>query len=293
MKLAQAISMTIAIFVAGLTIKAGNFIPQEKNSEVTTTVIEDETPLRVHFIDVGQGDCELIESDGEFMLIDCGEREYSDEVIDYLNEQGATTLKYVIATHPHSDHIGGMADVISQVNVENIIMPDKVHTTMTFENMLLAIEKKGLEITLPNIGDIYSLGEGDFEIISPYGDDDNLNNASVGIKLRHGNNSFVMCGDAESDMEYKIAQRDISCNVLKLNHHGSSTSNSDYYLDAASPETVVISCGKDNSYGHPHRETLEKINKRGLELLRTDELGTIIFESDGTRIAWHNLGVDN
>lgn len=290
MKLSNIISMVLIMITTGLTIstfyKGQPQEPAPKPQEKTPAVIVDDTPMRVHFIDVGQGDCQLVETDGEFMLIDCGERDYSQKVLTYLKEHNVTRLKYVIATHPHSDHIGGMADIISNMEIDNFFMPDKAHTTKTFENMLYAIQKKGLEITIPQVGDVYSLGEGDFEFISPYEDDDNLNNVSLGIKLRHGIVSFVMCGDVEEKVEKEIIRKDISCNVLKLNHHGSSTSNSEEFLNATNPDMVVICCGKDNSYGHPHKEVLERLKQTNPKIFRTDEMGDIVFESDGTKLSW-------
>lgn len=249
-----------------------------------------EGSLAVHFIDVGQGDSILAESDGHYMLIDAGENDQGDTVVTYLHSQGIDMLDYVIGTHPHSDHIGGLDDVINNFKIGRVILPDAEHTTKTFEDVLDALQTQGQKITIPAVGDTYQLGGASFEIIAPnkdYGDD--LNNWSVGIKLTYGQNSFVMCGDAEAEAEADICGNgiDISADVLKLGHHGSSTSSSEEFLDRVRPEYAVISCGLGNSYGHPHRETMELMEIRGIAVFRTDEQGTVVAVSDGTEITWN------
>lgn len=266
-------------------------ISTEINSqpELTETQSSASKQLTVHFIDVGQGDSVLVESEGQYMLVDAGENDQGDTVVTYLHSLGIDTLNYVIGTHPHSDHIGGLDDVINNFKIDNIIMPAKEHTTKTYEDVLAAIESQGLKIIAPLVGTTYQLGSASFEIIAPnkdYGDD--LNDWSVGIKIINGNNSFVMCGDAESQSETDISNNsiDISADVLKLGHHGSSTSSSDEFLNKVNPTYAVISCGMGNSYGHPHKETMDKLAARGIQIYRTDEQGTIIASSDGTSITW-------
>lgn len=245
--------------------------------------------LVVHFIDVGQGDSILAESGGRYLLVDAGENDQVDTVVTYLNEQGVKTLDYVIGTHPHSDHIGGLDGVIEAFDVKKVIMPPVEHTTKTFEDVLDAVADKGLKLTKPRVGDTYPLGDASFTIIAPNGDyGDDLNNWSVGIRLDYGENRFVMCGDAETPAEADILNNgiDLSSSVLKAGHHGSSTSTSDAFLDRVNPATVVIQCGKGNSYGHPHKETLEKLKKRGIHVYRTDLDGSITAACDGTTITW-------
>ena len=245
--------------------------------------------LVVHFIDVGQGDSILAESGGHYLLVDAGENDQVDTVVTYLNEQGVKTLDYVIGTHPHSDHIGGLDGVIEAFDVKKVIMPPVEHTTKTFEDVLDAVADKGLKLTKPRVGDTYPLGDASFTIIAPNGDyGDDLNNWSVGIRLDYGENRFVMCGDAETPAEADILNNgiDLSASVLKAGHHGSSTSTSDAFLDRVNPDTVVIQCGKGNSYGHPHKETMEKLKKRGIHVYRTDLDGSITAACDGTTITW-------
>lgn len=243
--------------------------------------------LKVHIIDVGQGDSILIESVGQYMLIDAGEKGKSNVVIDYLEDRGVKKLDYVIATHPHSDHIGGLADVIDYFQIGKIIMPDVTHTTKTFENLLDTISKNELKLTKPIVGSEYAIGTASFIIIAPnssYYDD--LNNYSVGIKLIYDENSFIFTGDAETESEYEMLENGINldADVLKHGHHGSSTSSSESFLDAVSPDITIISLGTDNRYGHPHVEILKAIEERKITLYRTDIEGTIVLESDGKNI---------
>jgi len=246
--------------------------------------------MKVHFIDVGQADSILIQSDGHNMLVDGGNDEDGATVVSYLESQGVESLDYIIATHPHEDHVGGLDDVINTFDVEIIIAPQKESTTQSFESFLDAVSHKGLSLTAPIVGTTYNIGDASFTILSPNGDyGDELNDWSVGIKLVNGSNSFVMCGDAEENSEKDILDNgiDISADVLKIGHHGSSTSTSQSFLDAVNPTYAVISCGAGNDYGHPTAETLNKLAAKDIKLFRTDEQGTIIATSDGTTITWN------
>lgn len=245
--------------------------------------------LKVHFIDIGQGDSILAESEGHFMLIDAGENDQGQKVVSYLKQAGVTSLDYIIGTHPHSDHIGGLDDVLREFPAKKLILPPVEHTTRTFEDVLDIITDKGMKITMPRAGDSYPLGSASFTILAPAGDyGDDLNNWSVGLRLSYKNNHMVMCGDAEKEAEADIIayNEDLSADVLKVGHHGSSTSTSDAFLEAISPSYAVIQCGKDNSYGHPHKETLEKLEKAGAQVLRTDLEGTIVASCDGSSVLW-------
>lgn len=245
--------------------------------------------LEVHFIDVGQGDSVLIRQGDNNMLIDAGERHKGKDVLAYLAKQGVTTLDYVIGTHPHSDHIGGLSDVIDTLEVKGVIMPDKSHTTQTFEKLLDSISNNGLKITTPKINDKYTLGEAEFTIIAPNGSSySNLNDYSVSIKLEYGNNSFVFTGDAEKASENEMVNNgiDLSADVLKAGHHGSNTSNTDSFLNAVNPDYVVIQVGEGNKYNHPDSDILSKFNQRGIQVYRNDLHGSIIVMSDGDNIVF-------
>lgn len=239
--------------------------------------------LEVHFIDVGQADSILIMIDSDSMLIDAGNNGDSDLVVDYIKSQGLEDLDYVIGTHPHEDHIGGLDAVINSFEVGKVLMPKQVSTTKTFEDVLTSIQNKGLKITTPKIGASYNLGGAEWTILAPHEEQyDETNNSSIVIKLEYGNNSFIFTGDAEEASELDILKMgDLKSDVLKVGHHGSSSSTSLDFLNAVNPNYAVISLGFDNSYGHPHSEVIERLSNKNIEVLRTDELGTIIFTSDG------------
>lgn len=280
-----SILCAISLLLGGCADSPPSLLP-DKGSSITAP---SGSGLDVHFIDVGQGDSILAESDGHYMLIDAGENDQAGTVISYLKAEGVTKLDYVIGTHPHSDHIGGLDKVIDTFPVDKVFLPPVEHTTKTFEDVLDSIASRGLKITKPKPGDSYDLGNASFTILSPvkdYGND--LNNWSVGIRLTYGDNSFVMCGDAENQAEEDILNSGavLKADVLKAGHHGSSTSTSNAFLKKVSPSWVVIQCGKGNSYGHPHKETMEKLKKAGCQILRTDEEGTITAFSDGKTITW-------
>ena len=257
--------------------------------------VSNEGYLRVHFIDVGQGDSILIQAGEQAMLVDAGTNESGSVVTEYLRSLNITKLDYLIGTHPHEDHIGGLDDVIHSFDIGTVIMPDVSHTTQTYEDVLDALLEKNLTVTAPHPGDSYSVGDASFTVLSPSAEiaeqaaeNDDLNNLSVGIRLVYGSNAFVLCGDAESDSEEAMAESglDLKADVLKAGHHGSSTSTSDAFLAAVNPDYAVISCGKDNSYGHPHQETMDKLNAADISIFRTDEQGTVVAVSDGSSITW-------
>lgn len=242
--------------------------------------------LKVHFLDVGQGDSIFIElPDNKTMLIDASEKEYADRITTYIYSCGYNSLDYVVATHPHSDHIGGMADVIGSFSVGNVILSPATHTTKTYTNMLTAIDNSGAKVTLGTAGtELFSDGDLSAVVIAPVTEDySDLNNSSVMIMLSYCEKKFLFTGDAEEEEEYTVTA-DVKCDVLKVGHHGSSTSTSGAFLTAASPEYAVISCGAGNSYGHPHTETIDKLKKAGVNIYRTDLQGDIVMTCDGKNI---------
>ncbi len=244
----------------------------------------DGSTMQVSFFDVGQGDCELIVlPDGKTILIDAGESKSANDIISFLEEKGVSRLDYVIATHPHADHIGGMQKVIEAFDVGEIYMPKVEHDTKTYENLLLTIQEKGLRIHTAKEG-VSLIDEGGVsaQFVAPCSDSyKDLNNYSAVLRLTYGDVSFLFMGDAEQESEDQITA-DVSADIIKLGHHGSSTSSSQAFLEAVSPSAAIISCGKDNSYGHPHEETLQTLDRLGVESYRTDQDGTVTVTTDGT-----------
>lgn len=258
------------------------------NSEDKSVIIKSrENDVKIHFIDVGQGDCTVIDDNGHCMIIDGGESENGDKIVNYIKGLGISKIDYVIATHPHADHIGGLCKVIGNFDVNNIIMPDAVSSSKVFENFLSAVEKSNAKVIKAENGNKYKLGLSEFNVVGPIKPDGNMNNNSVVIKLRYGNNSVLLAGDAEYEEENDIVNSgvDISADVLKVGHHGSKTSTSDEFVSKVKPKYVVISVGKDNNYGHPSEDIIEKIGKMGVSIYRTDTMGNIVMTFDGDNVS--------
>ena len=241
--------------------------------------------LIVNYIDVGQGDSELIECNGKFMLVDAGEREQGSVVVNYLKSRGVEKLDYVVGTHPHEDHIGGLDDVInSDIQIEKVLMPKMQTNTKTFEDVLDAIQNKGLKITAPKKGDTYTLGDASLEVMTDSIENKkNLNLSSTTLLMKYGNNSFLFMGDAEKENEQTRQWPNVD--VLKVGHHGSKTSSSQEFLNQTKPKISIIMAGAGNSYGLPKQEILDRLNNIGSKIYRTDESGTIIIKSDGCNLS--------
>lgn len=284
--------ITILIFViTGCSKPNDNSTSSNKNqSSNTNAKTTTNGQLKVHYIDVGQGDGILIEQGTHNMLIDAGTNEDEKLMVDYLNKEGIKHLDYVVGTHPHEDHIGGLDAVIKNFDIGTIYMPKTTTNTKTFEDVLKALKSKNLKITTPVVGSTFKLGNASCEILAPNSSKyQDLNNYSIVIKLTYGSNKFLFTGDAESLSEKEILSKgfDVSADVLKLGHHGSSSSTSTEFLNKVNPKYAIVSCGKDNDYGHPHSETMKKLEKKQIKLYRTDENGTIICTSDGKDLSFN------
>lgn len=242
----------------------------------------------VSFIDVGQGDSAFVELyNGRTLLIDAGDSGHGSAVADFIRSRGKTSIDYAAATHPHADHIGGMAEVLNGFNVGKMYMPDVTADSKTYQNLMQTVQDRGIEInTAENGVNIYHDEVADISIIAPCsGKYDDLNNYSAVIKVTYGDNKFLFMGDAETKSENEITA-DVSANVVKVGHHGSKTSSSQSFTERTGADFAVISVGANNSYNHPAPETVSKWQSVGAEVLRTDLLGNICFLGDGEKLSY-------
>lgn len=248
---------------------------------------ENSSLLKIHFIDVGQADSILIQQGNENMIIDAGNNDDEEILKNYINNLGIKDFKYVVGTHAHEDHIGSLDYIVNSFKVGKVYFPKTSSSTKTFENLLNAVNNKNMKFIAPTVGETFNLGDAKCTILAPNGKTyTDANNYSIVIKLEYGNNSFLFTGDAEDVSEKEMIANglNLKSDVLKVGHHGSKSSTTDDFLDAINPKYAVISVGKDNDYGHPNNGTLDKLNKRGIKVYRTDESGTIIATSDGKNI---------
>ena len=248
-----------------------------------------DSELMISYMDVGQGDAEYIKVNGNDILIDAGPRSNSKELLEQLKAKNIDDFELVIATHPHEDHIGGMVDVFKEYEVKAFYSPKITHTTKTYENLVKAVKDEGLKTKELKGGMVIDLGEGaKFEVFTPQKSEyEELNDYSPIMKLSFGDTSYLFTGDAEKLAEEEALAKyknSLDSDVIKFGHHGSSSSSSNAFIEAVSPKYGIISCAKDNKYGHPHRETLDIIKKYNIKTFRTDTDGEIILTSDGKSI---------
>ena len=243
---------------------------------------DDTAQMQVHFIDCGQGDCTLITCGGEAMLIDSGEMDDKNTVINYIRAQGVSRFKYVVVTHPHTDHMGEMPDILKAFKTEKFIMPkvpdSMTPTIMRYEKMLKQVKAQGLTVTWSG-DETYKLGSAEVKTFTPKKAQEDLNNYSTLVKVSCGGRSVLITGDCEKPEEEDIMSQgfDLRADILKVGHHGSYAATSYELLESVVPTYAVISCGKDNDYGHPHESTMKRLRKKVKNIYITKDNGTVVF----------------
>lgn len=265
--------LAVILLLAGCTLDV-------ETTKIPTTAGDE---MRVHFIDVGQGDSILIESpNGKMMLIDGGVKSAGNQVIAYLTELGVQKLDVVVATHPDADHIGGLIPILNSIGVAQFYDSGKVHTSQTFEEMLTLIDTKNIPYHVPKTGDTIVLDDKlEIKVMNADETASDNNDASIVLKVMYGHVSFLLTGDAGITLEKEMLAQDVKATVLKAGHHGSNTSSSQSFIQAVQPEVTVLSYGKDNKYGHPHEEVVERLRAVDSSIYATAEAGTVIVSTNG------------
>lgn len=261
----------------------------EKDSDVSEDVVEDTSKLeissidktkeaQIHFINTGNSDAILIKQGEHAALIDGGDNDDESTVVNYLKKQGVTKLDYLIATHFHADHIGGLDAVVNNIKVDKAYVSNGSATSKTYKDFINSMADKGVYPSVPLLNSEFKLGTSTFKVLSVANTGD-PNNDSIVLLWQNGNDKVLLTGDAEAEIENKLNVGNVD--LLKVGHHGSSSSTTDYLLNETNPKYAVIQVGEGNSYGHPHKETMEKLESRGIEVHRNDECGHIVFTSTG------------
>jgi len=248
--------------------------------------------FQIYFLDVGQADCILVQNNGEYSLIDSGNYLDGKKLINYFHSLGIEHFKYVIGTHAHEDHIGGMSQIIDNFSIEHFYMPDVVVDIKSFSNILSSLQKKGMEFETLEIDSSFTMADTKFFVLWISNHEEDLNDTSIVLKVLYKKTSFLLTGDATSNVERQILDKDLKSDVLKVGHHGSKYSSSANFLKKVSPKYAIISVLKDNEYGFPHQVVLDKLERLNVSVYRTDLDGTIIASSDGENIYFNKIYTD-
>lgn len=244
--------------------------------------------FQVHFIDVGQADAALVLCDGKAMLIDGGNAPDSDLIYTYLKKHAITHLDYIISTHAHEDHVGGLSGALQYATVGTAYSPVTTYDSKAFENFKTALANRGAEITVPTVGTNFQLGSASCQILAVNTETNDTNNTSIVLRIEYGQTYFLFTGDAETPVEQVLLDSgsNLKSTVLKVGHHGSNSSTCYRFLREVMPEYAVISVGKGNTYGHPTDDVLSRLRDADVALYRTDMHGDVICTSDGKTVSF-------
>lgn len=290
----KILKLVVFLILVVISIFAGDDLFEEAEGTITTTTkieeldnifiesgdvcnseIENDDNLRVYYFDVGQADSILVVHNNETMLIDAGNNDDGDLVVNNLEKLGIDRIDYLIGTHPHEDHIGGLDDVIDNFEIGTIYMPKVSNNTSTFEDVLDSISNKNLKVTTPSVGHTFEIGDVQCEVMSIKNDPDDFNACSIVLRMEYNEISYLFMGDAEKPNE--LARDWPQTTILKVGHHGSNTSSCEEFLYQVMPTISIISAGQDNDYGHPHKEVLDRLNEIESNIYVTKDLGNILI----------------
>ena len=290
-KVSALLSVVLLVILLSLGLINLDFSENIDNSQNSLYF---DSPLCISFIDVGQGDCSLISCNGVNILVDGGEAEYSNAVLKYLKENRIDYIDCYILSHPHSDHIGAAISILNSVECGTVFTTYfsefNIPTSSLYENLIDAIYSNGVELVTVDAGDEFTFGDLGIEIIAPMVESDDYNDMSIVFIASYLETRCLFTGDTTKEVEYQMLEADVEldCDLIKIAHHGSTTSNTYEFINAVSPEIAIISCGKDNSYGHPHKEVVALLEEYEILYYRTDQKGTIVYYGDGKTM---NIGV--
>ncbi|MDD6757184.1 MAG: ComEC/Rec2 family competence protein [bacterium] len=285
----KLVSSFIILIIVGIFYLFQNYptseISENINKRINEVPVTSEERLEVTFIDVGQADSILLENEGHYMLVDAGNNEDGPKLVNYFKNQNIHQFDYVIGTHPHEDHIGGLDNIIEGFDINTFYMPDVITTTKTFEDVLDALGEKNMTLSIPKTNATFKLGDATVKVLYVGTEDESdLNDTSIVLKVTYQNVSFLLTGDASTKVEEKLNPADLESTVLKVGHHGSSTATNEKFLNTVNPKYAIISVGENNQYEHPHTTVLNTLAAHNITTYRTDQDGTIKVITDGTNI---------